>query len=130
MTIEERAELASELKDSGKCNCTQAVLKAFEDKLPIDNMTLMNLASGYAAGMGCMESTCGALIGAVMVIGVLLNGKGTLHISRELVQRFKEKCGATICKELKGVDTGTILCPCPDCVKNAVLALGEVLENI
>ena len=31
MTIEERAEYAAELKATGRCNCTQAVLKAFED---------------------------------------------------------------------------------------------------
>ena len=40
---------------------------------------------------------------------------------------FQEKCGATICKDLKGVETGAPLCPCPECVRNAVLALGEVL---
>ena len=36
------------------------------------------------------------------------------------------KCGATICKDLKGVETGIPRCPCPECVRNAVLALGEV----
>lgn len=69
MSIEERAAAAAELKATGKCNCTQSVVKVFEDKLPIDDETLMKLTAGYAAGMGCMESTCGALIGAVMVAG-------------------------------------------------------------
>ncbi len=127
MTIEERAALAAELKATGKCNCTQAVLKVFEDVLPIDDATLMNLSAGYAAGMGCMESTCGALIGAVMVAGIATDGKGTPRISKELVQNFQNKCGATICKDLKGIETGKVLCPCPDCVYNAVLALGDVL---
>ena len=127
MTIEERAAQAAEWKAMGQCNCTQAVLKVFEDKLPVDADTLMKLAAGYAAGMGCMESTCGALIGAVMVAGIATDGRGTPRVSKELVQTFKEKCGATICKDLKGVETGTVLCPCPECVRNAVLALGEVL---
>lgn len=127
MNVEERAAAAAELKASGKCNCTQAVVKVFEDKLPIDEETLMKLTAGYAAGMGCMESTCGALIGAVMVAGILTDGKGTLRISKELVQNFEHKCGATICKELKGIETGKVLRPCPECVRNAVLALGEVL---
>lgn len=70
MSIEERAAVAAELKATGKCNCTQSVVKVFEDKLPIDDETLMKLTAGYAAGMGCMESTCGALIGAVMVAGI------------------------------------------------------------
>ena len=90
MNIEERAAQAAAWKAAGQCNCAQAVLKAFEDKLPVDTDTLMKLGAGYAAGMGCMESTCGALIGAVMVAGVVTNGKGTPRISKELLQSFQE----------------------------------------
>lgn len=43
------------------------------------------------------------------------------------MQNFENKCGATICKDLKGVKTGIPWCPCPECVRNAVLTLGEVL---
>lgn len=129
MTIEERAAAAAELKATGKCNCTQAVLKVFEDILPVDDDALMKLSAGYAAGMGCMESTCGALIGAVMVAGIVTDGKGTPRISKELVQNFKEKCGATNCRDLKGIETGKVLCPCPECVRNAVLALGDIIDN-
>lgn len=128
MTNSERAAAAAELKATGQCNCTQAVLKVFEDRLPVDSDTLMKLTAGYTAGMGCMESTCGALIGAVMVAGILTNGKGTPRCSKELVKQFDEKCGATICHDLKGVTTGKTLCSCPDCVHNAIDALGEVLE--
>ena len=60
MNIEERAAQAAAWKAAGQCNCAQAVLKAFEDKIPVDADTLMKLGAGYAAGMGCMESTCGA----------------------------------------------------------------------
>ena len=112
MNIEERAAQAAAWKATGQCNCAQAVLKAFEDKLPVDADTLMKLGAGYAAGMGCMESTCGALIGAVMVAGIITDGKGTPRISKELLQNFQEKCGATICKDLKGIENGAPLCPC------------------
>ena len=90
--------------------------------------TLKKLGAGYAAGMGCMEATCGALIGAVMTAGILTEGKGTPAVSRHLVVGFQEKCGATICKDLKGIETGRVLCSCPECVRNAVLTLGEVLK--
>ena len=69
MTIEERAELAVETFAAGKGNCTQSVLCAWEDKIPVDHDTLMKLGAGYGAGMGCMQATCGALIGAVMAAG-------------------------------------------------------------
>ena len=127
MTIEERANQAAQWKATGIYNCAQAVTQAFANQIPVEAETLKKLGAGYAAGMGCMESTCGALIGAVMVAGAATDGKGTPRISKELLQNFQEKCGATICKDLKGVETGAPLCPCPQCVRNAVLALGEVL---
>ena len=63
MTIEERAARAVELKAS--CNCAQAVVLSYADKLPLEEETLKKLAAGYGGGMGCMEGTCGALVGAV-----------------------------------------------------------------
>lgn len=129
MSIEERAAVAAELKATGKCNCTQSVVKVFEDKLPIDDETLMKLTAGYAVGMGCMESTCGALIGAVMVAGILTDGKGTPRISKELVQNFERKCGATICRDLKGIGTGKVLCPCPECGPFARRGFGRIKQQ-
>ena len=46
MNIEERAAQAAAWKTAGQCNCAQAVLKAFEDKLPVDTDTLMKLGAG------------------------------------------------------------------------------------
>lgn len=92
--------------------------------------TLLQLTAGFAAGMGCMESTCGALIGAVLVAGALTGGTGTPRIAKQLLQAFQQTSGATICKDLKGVQTGTpAVQPVPDCVRNAVLALGSVLPH-
>ena len=50
----------------------------------------------------------------------------------QLVQAVKEKRGATICKDLKGIKADTVLCPCPECVRNAELALGAgwAVENM
>jgi C_GCAxxG_C_C family probable redox protein len=128
MTIEERADLAAQLKATGQCNCTQSVLRVFEDKMDVNPEELGKLAAGFAAGMGCMESTCGALIGATMVAGCITDGMGTPRYSREIMSKFNDKCGATICKDLKGIETGRVLCECPNCVRNAVLALGETLD--
>lgn len=125
MTIEERAARAVELKAG--CNCAQAVALAFADVLPLDEATLMRLAAGYGAGMGCMEATCGALVGAVMAAGLMTDGQGTGRAARAALAGFQDRCGATICKDLKGIATGTVLCPCTECVRNAVLAAGEAL---
>ena len=128
MTIEERAARAVEIK--ANCNCAQAVALAFADKLPLPEETLKKLTAGYRGGMGCMEATCGALVGAVLVEGLLTDGQATGRYAKATLTRFRERCGATVCKDLKGVETGKVLCPCNECVRSAVLAAGEALgEN-
>ncbi len=98
---------------------------AFKDELGMDEEKILELGAGFAAGMGCMESTCGALIGAVMVRGVKSGGQGTPRLAREMLEKFREKTGAVLCKDLKGRDTGKVLCPCEECVRNAVMLIGE-----
>lgn len=121
----ERAEKAVAYKHSG-FNCCQAVVKALADLLELDEEILNKLASGFAVGMGGMEATCGALIGAVMTAGLLKEGKGSVMTARNLLNQFQEYSGATICKELKGRETGVVLCECDDCVRNAVRAFYDV----
>ena len=99
MNIGERAAQAAAWKATGQCNCAQAVLKAFEDKLPVDADTLMKLGAGYAAGMGCMESTCGALIGAVIGGGHRHRRQGHTPHFQELLQNVS---GKVRCYHLQG----------------------------
>ncbi len=44
------------------------------------------------------------------------------------MQRFQEKNGSTICRELKGVDTGNPLRSCPGCLEDAIELAQEILE--
>lgn len=73
--------------------------------------------------MGGMEATCGALIGATMMAGIVKPGKKSAITAREILNKFQEYSGATICKDLKGKDTGVVLCECDDCIRNAIRAL-------
>ena len=123
MTLEERMEYAARRKS--EMNCCQAVLVAFADKLGKGEDELLRLGSGFGSGMGTMEGTCGALVGAVMVAGLRSHGKGRAALSRKVISRFKELCGATACRDLKGIGTGKVLCSCEDCVRNAVRAAVE-----
>ena len=43
--------------------------------------------------------------------------------------RFKELCGATICRDIKGIDTGKVLCSCEDCVRNATEIVAEQMNK-
>ena len=127
MTTQERQDCAAALKR--EMNCCQAVVRAFADTLAPDEETLMALAAGFGSGMGTMEGTCGALAGAIMVAGLRTKGAGTMALSREILPRFKELCGATACRDLKGIETGKVLCSCEDCVRNAVCAAAEALND-
>ena len=125
MTIEERAELGAQLKK--KCNCCQAALLALADQTGLSEEQIMQLGSGFGSGMGNMEGTCGALVGAGMAAGFKLRQKSTTPYTRQISENFRDRCGAILCKDLKGRDTGKVLCACDECVRNAVRAYGEIV---
>lgn len=127
MDIKSCAKIAEEAKLSGKLNCAQAVLLALKEDSNLSEEDLKNIGAGFCAGMGNMEATCGALIGANIVLGMKTNGDGTIKLSRALIEEFKNMCKATRCKDLKQMIDGKPLCPCNVCVRNAVLAYGKVL---
>ncbi len=127
MTLSECAERAVELKNSGACNCAQAVTTALSDQTDLTAEQLKQISAGFGAGMGNMEATCGALIGAGMVAGLKTEGKGTIGITRQIQEEFAGRCGAIKCKDLKTVTDGKPLCSCEDCVRNAVMIYGEIV---
>jgi C_GCAxxG_C_C family probable redox protein len=127
MTIEERADKAVELKTSGGYNCSQAVTAVLADQTSLLEEQLKQVSAGFCAGMGNLEATCGALIGAGMIAGLKTEGKGTLKVSRQMLETFRDRCGATRCKDLKAITDGKPLCPCEECVRNAVLIYGDVM---
>lgn len=124
MTKEQIAEKAIEYKHSGN-NCAQSVAKALAESEGIDSSNIAQLTAGFGLGMGAMEGTCGAFVGANIISGLKTEGKGTMAKSKDMFKNFSDKCGASICKELKGIDTGVVLCACDDCVRNAVYAFCE-----
>lgn len=123
-----RMEKAVNYKHTG-FNCCQSVVKALADLTDVDEETLNKIASGFAAGMGCMEATCGAVVGATMLAGLIKEGKGSAMVASKILNKFQEYSGATVCKDLKGRDTGVVLCECDDCVRNAIRAFNEVVAN-
>jgi C_GCAxxG_C_C family probable redox protein len=132
-TMKSRVENTIQRHDKGY-NCAQAVACTYCDLLGFEEAEVFRMTEGFGAGMGGMEATCGALSGAVLLAG-LKNSDGrldapktkgqTYQLSKEMVKRFQEKCGAIVCKELKGAGTGKPLHSCADCIKDAA----EIVEN-
>mgnify|MGYP002674496889 FL=1 len=128
--MESRKNLAASKKACGTHNCTQAVCCTYHDFTGLDEATIKNVGNCFAAGMGNMEGTCGALVGAGIVFGLAVGDKvKAMKGMREMMNRFQERNGATQCKLLKGVGTGHVLRECELCVADASEFLEELLER-
>ena len=127
-------------------NCAQAVLGAFCEGDGLDMETAMKLSTGFGGGARCGE-ICGAVSGAIMVIGLKYGVYGDKLLERntqcramsyEFIKAFKEAHNFIICRELLGVDIRTpedhnsaqamesYRKVCPELVASAV----RILENM
>lgn len=126
--METRKQLAAEKKRCNSHNCAQAVVCTYCDLVGLPEQTALDIAGAYGTGMGNMEGTCGAVVGAGMIIGLATKDR---NLSRarmaQLMTRFQERNGATRCRLLKGIDTGKVLRDCPDCVADASEFLEEII---
>jgi C_GCAxxG_C_C family probable redox protein len=129
--METRKEIAAEKKRCGSHNCTQAVVCTYHDYTGIDEDTLKNVGNAFAAGMGNMEGTCGALVGAGVVLGLSTKDKAkSIKTMRQIMTQFQQRNGATQCRLLKGVGKGKVLRECPLCVADAAEFLEEQLDKL
>jgi len=97
-------------------SCSQAVLAAFAPGLGLDRLTALRVAAAFGGGMARMGQTCGAVSGALMVIG-LRHGhvvaedqaakERTYALVREFVDQFRARNTSLLCRELLGCDVGT-----------------------
>ena len=130
MNTKEKAEKAVQLKQSGMYNCCQAVTLALAEDTNVPEDILRDIATGFGSGMGNMEATCGALVGAAMIASLRIADRShSRSAARKIAEEFKDMCGAYLCKDLKGRDTHIPLCPCDQCVYNAVIAYGKVMDS-
>lgn len=127
--METRKDTAAEKKASGRYNCAQAVLTTYADLTGLDEATAMSLADAFAAGMTNMEGTCGALVGAGLVLGLANRDKQKTRRQMKMVMtQFQERNHATQCKLLKGVGTHVVLRECPLCVADACELMEQQLS--
>ena len=128
--MSKRIEQAVDNKRSGRCNCAQAVAMAYADIIGLDLDTVEALASAYGTGFGTMDGTCGALVGAGMIIGGAKRDRmASRAVLARIMKEFKAQAGSTVCRTLKGLDTGSALLPCNDCVALAATLLERELPG-
>ena len=133
--METRKQIAAEKKRCNSYNCAQAILHTYADIAGISEDEAMNIAGAFGGGMGNMEGTCGALVGAGLVLGLVNKDKAAIEREegkacfdspereqarlkakvksmkqmRQIMTKFQERNGATQCKLLKGIGTNVVL---------------------
>ena len=90
-------------------NCAQAVFLAFREEMGLDTVTAAKLSSSFGGGMGKMREVCGAVSGALMVLGMLEGNSDPAddqaksdHYARvqAFAAKFKEEHETIICRDL------------------------------
>ena len=97
-------------------NCSQSVLTAYSADFGLDQDLALRVAGGFGGGIGRRGETCGAVSGALMVLGLKYgavdpqdkDGKEIAYQqARDFMQRFEALHGTVRCNDLLGVNIGT-----------------------
>jgi len=108
----DRVKRAGEVFKEG-FSCSQAVLEAFSEAMGLDRDIALKISQSFGGGMAHMGETCGAVTGALMVIGLQYGRtqaedneakEKTYATVHEFIKRFKAKYDSIVCKEILGYD--------------------------
>jgi C_GCAxxG_C_C family probable redox protein len=131
--------------------CSQALLLAYLSDPGIDRSAAFRIAAPFAAGMGRYGGTCGAVVGALMVLGLSGGPESTEEEGtkerlygrvREFIARFQGRHGTILCRELLGCDIstpeglekaraeGAFGDRCPGFVRDAAEIAGNILKKM
>jgi C_GCAxxG_C_C family probable redox protein len=94
-------------------SCAPSVLSTYSEQFGLKNELALKIACGFGGGIGRTGRTCGAVTGAVMVIG-LKHGQAdvndeesrqeTQRLVKEFIDKFEAVHGSLECRELIGYD--------------------------
>ncbi len=97
-------------------NCSQAILSTYGGEFGLERETALKAAAAFGGGMGGLGEVCGAVTGALVVIGLRYGHKEakdretkakTYARARDFAGRFRSRHGALCCRELLGCDLTT-----------------------
>ncbi len=148
----EPAELAkvASARFAERYSCSQSVLLAYASRLGIEPGMAARIAAPFGSGMARMGWTCGAVTGALMVIGLRCGhdaagdteaNERTHAVAREFISLFDARNGSATCRELLGHDVSTpeglesaraeglFQSLCPKLVRDAAEIVGTVLDG-
>lgn len=96
-------------------SCSQAILAAFCEQFGVDKNTALKISSSFGGGMH-LNQTCGAVTGALMVIGLKYGRTKAddtaakmknIEVATKFANKFKARHKTLSCTELLGCDIST-----------------------
>jgi C_GCAxxG_C_C family probable redox protein len=105
----ERKKEALKLFNEGY-NCAQAILAAYGDMCGLERENAFKIGAPFGGGIANTGDTCGAVSGALMVIGLRYGSdkpagrfkrERLYRVSKKLMKRFIEACGSKNCDDLE-----------------------------
>jgi len=145
----ELVRLARENFD-GKLNCAEATSKAVADYFNVGRCGFPRAATAFGGGVARTGGTCGTVSGTLMGLGLLFGRDGggdhrlldrVYAMVHEFTDRFSERFGSMLCRELLSCDIGTtkgrlqakkaglFKRRCPDLVAGAMEILADIIEK-
>jgi C_GCAxxG_C_C family probable redox protein len=97
-------------------NCSQSVFSTFSSDFGLEKTQAYRVAAAFGGGMGRRGATCGAVTGALMVIGLKYGAvdaadkaarEKAYGMVNEFAEKFQARNDTLICNELLGVDIST-----------------------
>ena len=132
----------------GGLNCAQAVVTAFADDMHFDNSLAVGLACGFGGGMGRLQKTCGAVTGAIMIMGIHIckmhtdnkeRKEKTYALVQDFNRRFRAIHGTSDCIDLLKCDLKTVEgqqyikdnnlheVVCEKCIADSIKIFGDIM---
>lgn len=104
-----RSDTAKKIMLERKGNCSQAIFATYSEQLglgKVDYDTCLKIASAFGGGIARTGNVCGALTGALMVLGLKYGGakeaeqEKANEVGGKLLNEFQSLNGSIICREL------------------------------
>lgn len=140
MTDAVRASESARYDYASARNCAESVLRAVQGELALPSIP-ESAGSGFTSGIGDAGCVCGALAGAVMLLGAYAETEDLMPEARRLRAeqlaatfhaRFKARWGSTCCRVIKrGMASGSTeaLAHCADITEHAAALAVEIIEE-
>ena len=96
-------------------NCSQAIVRTYGPEYGLTPLDSLRVSCGFGGGMR-RGDTCGAVTGALMVLGLRYGPKDVADTSAkndvysrvtEFCRRYEARCDSVVCRELLGCDIST-----------------------